>query len=52
MELCPPEVGMALLDAGQAAVQLAQFRPALALGEGAVQRGAVDLALQVATVAL
>ncbi|MOA23398.1 hypothetical protein D3C78_1440170 [compost metagenome] len=51
LELRPPEARMALLDAGQAAVQLAQLGPALALGEGAVQRGAVDLALQVAAVA-
>ncbi|MNZ93892.1 hypothetical protein D3C78_1129840 [compost metagenome] len=50
-ELLAPEAGMALLDAGQAAVQLAQLGPALALGEGAVQCGAVDLALQVAPVA-
>jgi hypothetical protein len=42
---------MGLLDRGQPAIDLGEMRVALCLGEGAVERGAVDLAPEIGPVA-
>ena len=47
VELLFPELGMRLLDRGKTAVDLGEMRVLLGGGQRAVERGAVDLSLQV-----
>ena len=51
VELLAPERGMRLLDRGEPAVHLLQARIGLGLREHAIQRGAVDFALQIGAIA-
>src|SRR5437899_5674255 len=50
VKLLAPEFGMRLLDRGEPAVNLLQARIALCVRKGAVERGAVDLSLQIGAV--
>src|SRR5437868_3984319 len=50
VELLAPEFGMAFLDRGEPAVDVLQARIGFGVGERAVERGAVDLALQIGAV--
>ena len=50
-ELLAPEFGMGLLDGSQTVVDLAEMRIALRRREGAVERGAIDLALKIGPIA-
>ena len=51
VELLAPEFSMRLLDRGEPAVDFLQARVALHVGQRTVERGAVDLALQIGAVA-
>src|SRR6185437_5970853 len=50
VELLAPEFGMAFLDRGEPAVDVLQPRVGFRVGERAVERGAVDLALQIGAI--
>ena len=52
LDLAFPELGMRLLDRAEAGVDLRQLGVLLGLRQGSVERGAVDLALQIGGVAL
>ncbi len=51
IEPAAPEQRMRLLDRGEAAIDLLELRLGLGLGERPIERGAVDLALEIAAIA-
>src|SRR5438552_1250613 len=50
VELLAPEFGMAFLDRGEPAVDIFQARIGFSIGKRTIERGAVDLALQIGAV--